>query len=43
MSITRHFLGWDRPLCETVPAYLLDGTSAARADMRDTLLVVPTR
>ena len=43
MGVTRHFLGWKRSLCDTVPAYLLAGAGAAYDDLRDTRLVVPTR
>ncbi len=37
------FLGWDRPLCETVPAHLLAGAGAGLLDLRGTVVVVPTR
>lgn len=43
MAIKRIFLGWERPLCETVPAHLLAGAGAGLLDLRDTVLVVPTR
>jgi len=43
MAIRRFFLGWDKPLCETVPAHLLGDASADMLDFRGTVLVVPTR
>lgn len=43
MAVTRYFLGWDRPVCETVPAYLLAKSGAGMLDMRGTVVVVPTR
>ena len=43
MAITRHFLGWDRPVCETVPAHLLAESGPGMLDMRGTIVVVPTR
>ncbi len=43
MAIKRIFLGWDRPLCESVPAYLMAGAGAGLLDLRGTVLVVPTR
>lgn len=43
MAIKRLFLGWDRPLCETVPAYLLAGSGAGMLDLRGTVVVVSTR
>lgn len=39
----RHFLGWDRPLCETVPERLLEGRPAGTVDLRGTVIVTPTR
>lgn len=42
MPLTRIILDWTRPLCETVPEWLLDGATGL-ADLRDTTLVVPTR
>lgn len=43
MPLTRHFLGWDRPLCTTVPERLLLGCSGGMIDLRDTIIVTPTR
>jgi len=43
MAITRVFLGWNRPLCETVPAWLLDRQEPGTLDLRGTIVVVPTR
>lgn len=43
MAMQRIFLGWSRPLCETVPDYLLSGFGAGLRDFRSTLVVVPTR
>ena len=43
MAIKRTFLGWARPLCETVPEYLLAGAGAGMLDLRGTVVVVPTR
>lgn len=42
-AIRRVFLGWDRPLCETVPEYLLAGAPAGLLDLRGTVVVTPTR
>jgi ATP-dependent helicase/nuclease subunit B len=39
----RHFLGWEHPLCETVPAWLLAECAPGTLDLRDTVVVVPTR
>ena len=41
--LSRHFLGWDRPLTEAVCGYLLDGLKGAVPDLEGPLLVVPTR
>jgi ATP-dependent helicase/nuclease subunit B len=43
MARRRTFLGWDRPLCGTVPTHLLAGAEAGLLDLRDTVVVVPTR
>lgn len=43
MALRRVFLGWNRPLCETVPEHLLAGSGAEMQDLRDTVAVVPTR
>ena len=43
MAITRVFLGWNRPLCETVPAWLLARQVPGTIDLRGTIVVVPTR
>ncbi len=43
MARQRTFLGWDRPLCDTVPTHLLTGADAGLLDLRDTMVVVPTR
>jgi len=43
MGSQRIFLGWNRPLCETVPAYLLAGANAGMLDLRGTRVVTPTR
>jgi len=43
MPQTRTFIGWDRPLCETVPAFLLAEKGAGLLDLRHTIVVVPTR
>jgi len=42
MPLSRHFLGWDRPLCTTVPERLLT-CSGGTFDLRDTAIVTPTR
>ena len=42
MPVARVFLDWTRPLCETVPEWLLAGARGL-TDLRDTTLVVPTR
>jgi ATP-dependent helicase/nuclease subunit B len=41
--MNRVFLGWERPLCETVPAYLLDQAGPGLQDRRGLVVVVPTR
>jgi ATP-dependent helicase/nuclease subunit B len=41
--MNRVFLGWERPLCETVPAYLLDQAGPGLLDRRGLVVVVPTR
>ncbi len=41
--MTRFFLGWDRPLCETVPEHLLRQADRGLLDLRDTVVIVPTR
>ena len=43
MDMMRTFLGWNRPLCETVPAYLLDQAGPGLLDWRGLVVVVPTR
>ncbi len=43
MAVTRTFLGWDRPLCTTVPDHLLNAADSRLLDLRDTVVVVPTR
>lgn len=43
MPLDRIFLGWRRPLCETVPEHLLSGADAGMLDLRGTVVVVPTR
>ena len=43
MPVTRTFIGWDRPLYETVPAFLLAQADGVLLDMRRTVVVVPTR
>jgi ATP-dependent helicase/nuclease subunit B len=42
MPVSRVFLDWTRPLCETVPDWLL-ADACGLTDLRDTLIVVPTR
>ena len=42
MPVSRVFLDWTRPLCDTVPEWLLAGARGL-TDLRDTTLVVPTR
>ena len=36
-------VGWDRPLCETVPEFLLAEGGPGCLDLRGTVVVVPTR
>ena len=43
MAWTRYFLGWSRPLTQTVPALLLSGADRGFRDLRGTVVVVPTR
>ena len=43
MTIERTFLGWDRPLAESVTAFLLEGRRGKPVDLSDTLVVVPTQ
>ncbi len=43
MSHERTFLGWSRPLCETVPEWILRRPGDGTRDLRDTVVVVPTR
>lgn len=43
MAINRIFIGWDKPLCETVPAFILYKGTAGLLDLRGTVVVVPTR
>lgn len=43
MASVRIFLGWDRPLCESVPAHLLAGAGAGLHDLRGVVVVTPTR
>lgn len=43
MPLTRTFIGWDRPLCETVPAFLLSQQGAGLLDLLHTVVIVPTR
>lgn len=43
MPLNRIFLGWRRPLCETVPEYLLGSAGAGMLDLRGTVVVAPTR
>ncbi len=42
MPQSRHFLGWDRPLCTTVSERLLTSIGGT-FDLRDTAIVTPTR
>lgn len=42
MPVTRILMDWTRPLCDTVPEWLL-GSACGLTDLRDTMLVVPTR
>lgn len=41
--IERVFLGWHRPLCETVPEWFLQAGGSGRLDYRDRVIVMPTR
>ncbi len=43
LRIERIFLGWHRPLCETVPERLLQRGGMGMIDSRDTVVVLPTR
>jgi hypothetical protein len=43
MGVTRVFLGWDRPLCETVPEWLLAPGAPGLIDLRGTVVGMPTR
>ncbi|HRR34352.1 MAG TPA: PD-(D/E)XK nuclease family protein [Kiritimatiellia bacterium] len=43
MPVTRTFIGWERPLCETVSAFLLAPSSGGLLDLRHTTVIVPTR
>ena len=43
MGVTRVFLGWDRPLCETVPEWLLAQGTPGLIDLRGTVVGMPTR
>ena len=43
MAIKRIFLGWDRPLCETVPEWMLQGHTTGTVDLRGTVVGMPTR
>ncbi len=43
MAVQRIFLGWDRPLCETAPEWLLRGGGADFIDLRGMAVVTPTR
>ncbi len=43
MAITRVFVGWERPLCETVPEWLLAKGGSGMIDLRGTVVGVPTR
>ncbi len=42
MPVSLVFLDWTRPLCVTVPGFLLADASGL-TDLRDTMIVVPTR
>lgn len=42
MPLSRLILDWTRPLCDTVPEWLL-ADARGLTDLRDTILVVPTR
>ncbi len=43
MPIVRVFLGWERPLGETVAAHLLAGVKPGLLDLRHMVVVTPTR
>ena len=43
MPTQRHFLGWDRPVTETVRDFLIPDAISGPVDLADTLIVVPTR
>ena len=43
MPTQRHFLGWDRPVAETVRDYLIPETVTESIDLGETLIIVPTR
>ncbi|MBP8799928.1 MAG: PD-(D/E)XK nuclease family protein [Kiritimatiellae bacterium] len=43
MPLTRTFIGWERPLCETVPAFLLAQADGGLLDLRRTVVIAPTR
>ena len=43
MAIQRHFIGWDRPVAQTVRDYLIPYAISGPVDFGDTWIVVPTR
>ncbi len=43
MPVQRHFLGWDKPLTESVCNYLMPGAKVGSLNLEDTLIIVPTR
>jgi ATP-dependent helicase/nuclease subunit B len=43
MAIQRHFIGWDRPITDTVRRFLFPEAITKSVDLGDTLVVVPTR
>ena len=43
MPVTRHFLGWDRPLTETIRDWLIPSVPDGPVDLEQDLIVVPTR
>ena len=43
MPTQRHFIGWDRPVTQTVRDFLIPGAITQSIDLGETLVIVPTR
>jgi ATP-dependent helicase/nuclease subunit B len=43
MPLTRHFLGWDRPLVEAVRDFIIPAAPSGPVDLSSTLILAPTR